>query len=52
MSKRLLNTSAETALAESLRAEAASQALASTTADVKEGLAAAKERRDPKFQGR
>src|SRR5437764_6946703 len=38
MSKRLLNESFESSLASSLQMEAASQALASTTSDVKEGL--------------
>jgi len=52
LSKRLLNESLETSLDDILDGEADAQALASMTADVKEGLAAAKERRDPKFQGR
>ncbi len=51
MSKRMLNQSFESPLAVSLQMEAASQALASTTDDVKEGLTAAKEKRDPKFHG-
>jgi 2-(1,2-epoxy-1,2-dihydrophenyl)acetyl-CoA isomerase len=52
MSKRMLNESYETPLSVSLQLEAASQALASATDDVKEGLAAIREKRDPKFQGR
>jgi 2-(1,2-epoxy-1,2-dihydrophenyl)acetyl-CoA isomerase len=52
LSKRLLNESLESTLAQSLQMEAASQALASTTSDVKEGLTAIKEKRDPNFRGR
>ena len=52
MSKRLLNQSFESALALSLQMEAASQALAAATADVKEGLTAVKEKREPNFRGR
>jgi enoyl-CoA hydratase/carnithine racemase len=52
MSKRLLNQSFESPLALSLQLEAVSQALASTTEDVREGLTAITEKRDPKFQGR
>ncbi|MFL6239691.1 MAG: enoyl-CoA hydratase/isomerase family protein [Actinomycetes bacterium] len=52
MSKRLLNQSFESPLALSLQLEAASQALASATTDVKEGLTAIKEKREPDFRGR
>ena len=52
MSKRLLNTSFESPLALSLQLEAASQALAAATDDVREGLTAIKEKRDPDFRGR
>jgi 2-(1,2-epoxy-1,2-dihydrophenyl)acetyl-CoA isomerase len=52
MSKRLLNESFESSLALSLQLEAASQALASTTTDVKEGLNAIREKRDPEFRGK
>jgi 2-(1,2-epoxy-1,2-dihydrophenyl)acetyl-CoA isomerase len=52
LSKRLLNQSFESPLAVSLQMEAASQALASATADVKEGLTAIKEKRDAQFRGR
>jgi 2-(1,2-epoxy-1,2-dihydrophenyl)acetyl-CoA isomerase len=52
MSKRLLNESFESPLAMSLQLEAASQALASVTDDVKEGLAAIREKRDPEFRGK
>lgn len=52
MSKRLLNESFETPLSLSLQLEAAAQALASMTDDVKEGLAAVREKRDPEFRGK
>jgi 2-(1,2-epoxy-1,2-dihydrophenyl)acetyl-CoA isomerase len=52
MSKRLLNSSFESPLALSLQLEAASQALAASTADVKEGLTAIREKRDPNFRGK
>jgi 2-(1,2-epoxy-1,2-dihydrophenyl)acetyl-CoA isomerase len=52
MSKRLLNQSFESPLAVSLQMEAASQALAAATNDVKEGLTAIKEKRDANFRGR
>ncbi len=52
MSKRLLNKSFETALPESLEMEGLLQALATTTDDLKEGMAAFKERRDPGYTGR
>jgi 2-(1,2-epoxy-1,2-dihydrophenyl)acetyl-CoA isomerase len=52
LSKRLLNTSFETDLADSLEREAASQSLATTSGDLVEGMSAFKERRDPRFTGR
>ncbi len=52
LSKRLLNESFETDLADSLEREAACQSLATTSADLVEGMAAFKERRDPRFTGR
>ena len=52
LSKRLLNRSFESTLAESLEAEAAAQSLATGTADLVEGMAALREKRDPKFTGR
>src|SRR5215208_78373 len=52
LSKRLLNESFETDLAESLEREAAYQSLATTSGDLVEGMAAFKERRDPRFTGR
>jgi 2-(1,2-epoxy-1,2-dihydrophenyl)acetyl-CoA isomerase len=52
LSKRLLNESFETDLADSLEREAAYQSLATTSADLVEGMAAFKERRDPRFTGR
>ena len=52
LSKRLLNTSFETDLADSLEREAASQSLATSSSDLVEGMAAFKERRDPRFTGR
>jgi 2-(1,2-epoxy-1,2-dihydrophenyl)acetyl-CoA isomerase len=52
LSKRLLNTSFETDLAGVLEAEAAFQSLATTSSDLVEGMAAFKERRDPRFTGR
>jgi 2-(1,2-epoxy-1,2-dihydrophenyl)acetyl-CoA isomerase len=51
LSKRLLNASFETDLAHSLDLEGAYQALAATSADLGEGMAAFKDRRDPKFTG-
>jgi 2-(1,2-epoxy-1,2-dihydrophenyl)acetyl-CoA isomerase len=52
LSKRLLNASFETDLAGSLELEAAYQSLATTSDDLVEGMAAFKERRDPRFTGR
>ena len=52
LSKRLLNDSFETDLADSLEREAAYQSLATTSGDLVEGMAAFKERRDPRFTGR
>jgi 2-(1,2-epoxy-1,2-dihydrophenyl)acetyl-CoA isomerase len=51
-SKRLLNASFETDLADALEREAAYQSLATTSSDLVEGMAAFKERRDPGFAGR
>lgn len=51
LSKRLLNASFETDLAHSLDLEGAYQSLAATSADLGEGMAAFKDRRDPKFTG-
>ena len=52
LSKRLLNESFETDLADSLEREGAYQSLATTSGDLVEGMAAFKERRDPRFTGR
>lgn len=52
LSKRLLNTSFETSLDQSLELEGAYQSLAATSRDLVEGMAAFKERRDPGFSGR
>jgi 2-(1,2-epoxy-1,2-dihydrophenyl)acetyl-CoA isomerase len=51
LSKRLLNASFETDLAHSLDLEADAQSLAATSPDLAEGMAAFRERRDPKFTG-
>jgi 2-(1,2-epoxy-1,2-dihydrophenyl)acetyl-CoA isomerase len=52
LSKRLLNASFETDLARSLDAEGVAQSLAATSDDLVEGMAAFRERRDPKYTGR
>jgi len=52
LSKRLLNESFETDLAHSLELEGAFQSLAATSTDLREGMAAFRERRDPHFTGR
>ncbi len=52
LSKRLLNESFETDLAHSLELEGAYQSLAATSADLMEGMAAFRDRRDPDFTGR
>ncbi len=51
LSKRLLNTSFETDLATSLRAEGDAQALATVSPEMAEGMAAFKEKRPPDFAG-
>jgi len=52
LSKRLLNASFETALPESLELEGAYQSLATASHDLVEGMAAFREKRDPRFLGR
>ena len=51
LSKRLLNASFETDLAHSLDLEGSFQALAATSTDLAEGMAAFKEKRDAEFTG-
>lgn len=51
LAKRLLNRSLESDLATSLAEEALTQELINSTDDIKEGMIAFGERRDPKFQG-
>jgi 2-(1,2-epoxy-1,2-dihydrophenyl)acetyl-CoA isomerase len=52
LSKRLLNTSFETGLAGSLELEGYFQALATTSPDLVEGMAAFRDKRDADFTGR
>src|SRR4051812_42683965 len=52
LSKVLLNRTFDTDFATLLDLEAASQALAASTTDVKEGLTAIREKRDPNFRGK
>jgi 2-(1,2-epoxy-1,2-dihydrophenyl)acetyl-CoA isomerase len=51
LTKRLLNASFETDLAHSLELEGHFQALATTTADLREGMTAFREKRDTNFTG-
>jgi 2-(1,2-epoxy-1,2-dihydrophenyl)acetyl-CoA isomerase len=51
LSKRLLNDSFETDLGRSLELEGAYQSLAATSEDLREGMAAFTDRRDPNFTG-
>jgi 2-(1,2-epoxy-1,2-dihydrophenyl)acetyl-CoA isomerase len=51
LSKQLLNRSYETDLPSSLEVEGAYQSLATTTSDLAEGMAAFKDKRDPRFTG-
>ena len=51
LSKRLLNTSFETDLGDSLELEGHFQALATTSPDLVEGMAAFRDKRDANFDG-
>ena len=51
LSKRLLNASFETDLGTALELEGAYQSLATASADLVEGMAAFREKRDAKFTG-
>jgi 2-(1,2-epoxy-1,2-dihydrophenyl)acetyl-CoA isomerase len=51
LSKVLLNSSFETSLPESLEREGQAQAMAATSPEMAEGMAAFKERRSPDFPG-
>lgn len=52
LSKKLLNSAFETDLATSLELEGAYQSLATASADLVEGMAAFREKRDARFEGR